>query len=86
MLAGTIYLSMCVTDFFLIDLLLIIQQRCYDIACSPALVGTLMPCLDSVMDKVATEILSRWVSFLFKKNMYDMVCSIYNSYMYIRMV
>lgn len=67
MLAATIYLSMCVTDFFLIDLLLIIQQRCYDIACSPALVGTLMPCLDSVMDKVATEILSRWVSFVFKK-------------------
>lgn len=29
--------------------------------CSPALVGTLMPGLDSNMDKIATEILSRWI-------------------------
>lgn len=30
--------------------------------CSPALVGTLMPGLDCNMDKIATEILSRWIA------------------------
>ncbi|XP_075162614.1 extra spindle pole bodies like 1, separase [Haematobia irritans] len=34
----------------------------YHAAMCPALVGTLMPCLDSFMDKVATEILSRWIA------------------------
>ncbi|XP_061395336.1 uncharacterized protein LOC133330955 [Musca vetustissima] len=34
----------------------------YHAAMCPALVGTLMPCLDSIMDKVATEILSRWIA------------------------
>uniref|UniRef100_A0A1I8NXC8 separase n=1 Tax=Stomoxys calcitrans TaxID=35570 RepID=A0A1I8NXC8_STOCA len=34
----------------------------YHAAMCPALVGTLMPCLDSFMDGVATEILSRWIA------------------------